>query len=143
MTDLPLKAKRLLKLTGKIIGGIILLIFLYGIVLANFHAKDGGRYECSGTLTSNGVSQEAQMFVRIELYRRWLMPWADRDGNAKIELPGHWSRAMSLEDASSLDLWFLHDGVRRFEGRISRLSNTISVATPQGVFDGSMKRLDP
>lgn len=148
VADMVKEAKRFMTLAGKvlrtIVGGLILLGFLQAaIMVTGLHIKDGGRYVCHGTLTSIGASRESQMFLRIEQYRKLLMLWGASDGIVRMEIPGLWNGAMSLEDANSLDLWFLNDGPgRKNVGRISRLSDTISVMTPYGVFDGSMKRIE-
>jgi hypothetical protein len=124
----------------KILGGLIILVVLLFLFVANFSATTF-RYECSGQITSNGTTQPAKLFFKLERYRWWVGLWSDSKGDAWVEVPnqtvsyfGHVSEAG--------DLLHLSDSPEKFGGIFSTLSHAIGVSLDAfGVFDGACKEI--
>ena len=104
-------------------------------------------FQCPGEISSNGNSQQATTYIKMEKYRWWVRFWSDSDGVVWLEVPtkrvfetfGHMER-IGDDQLVAFDDEDLNK--RTSKVYFSSLSNTLSISTPVWSFDGTCKRFE-
>jgi len=126
-------------LTKAIRFSVFALIFVIGafIFIVNFSSTETS-YRCVGKFTYNGDAlEQREIFIKHERYRWWVDLWSESnsDGNLWFEIPGksvhYFSHLHEMENMIQISI---EQG--KFKGQFSKLSNTLSLKTYIGVFDG-------
>jgi hypothetical protein len=124
----------------KVLGVLLVIAIALFLFAANFSAVDS-RYECSGTLSSNGTEQPSTIFLKLETYRPWVGLWSDSRGSAWVELPNQTVSYFEhiTEAGDQLQLW---GPPNKLGGNFSSLSKAITVDLGAfGVFEGRCRSI--
>jgi len=118
----------------KYLTGLVISIALLLLVLANFSVVES-HYKCSGESSLGQNKTHETLFMALERYRPWVSLWSESDGNMTIELPNEAVRYYS--HITEVDTQFqIYSSPNDLEGQFSTLSRSISVQTPDGLFEG-------
>ena len=117
----------------------VLLAVLVGgfLVVVNFSSVET-RYKCPGTLYSANESAPETAYIRVQRYRPWVGLWSESDGNLLLEFPHKAVEHFGQLEASSINLQ-IGTSDAPFKGIFSTVSNTITVNTHLGQFQGTCK----
>ena len=124
--------KKLIKLI-LIVFVVLILTYLY---LINFSIKEY-RYNCNGTITNEGKSEELNLFMKLNKYALYTKLWGDSDANIWIEVPNKWVDSKTNIKKVGDDIFHIRDSINNdLLGSFSSLSNTLSLKTHFGFYDG-------
>lgn len=131
--------KRLAKyLVASVLGMALLGLFIV------FFSSTETRYECSGALTEKGTrSPPTTVYLKIAEYRWWVGLWSRSDGEVWLEIPHKLTEYYGNVSRSGDNLLINAPSEKQGIGGIySKLSSSLSLQTPIGVFEGRCKRID-
>ena len=121
----------------KYLGYFVLVVVLLCLFVANFSSTKS-KFECSGELTSEGVSKSSTIYIQLEKYRWWVGFWSDSDGILYLEIPN--VTVKYFENLVELGPQIqIRDDQNKIEGNFSSLSKVLALSTPSGFFDGACK----
>jgi hypothetical protein len=125
---------------GQVLGTLAIVGVALFLIVVNFSAVQT-RYECPGTISRNGASETATLFVKVETYRWWVHLWADSDASFWYEIPsvtvGYFGDVIEVGD--QLQIYeFQNKGIA---GNFSTLSKALALKVPGGFFDGICKQI--
>lgn len=124
--------------TMKYLGSLVLSALLLFVFAVNFSSV-ASKFECSGEISSEGASQPATIYMKLEEYRWWV--WGGSDGSVLLERPN-----ITVEYfghvVESGDQFHIFDDQKKIKGYFSTLSKTLAISAPFGFFDGTCKRND-
>jgi hypothetical protein len=112
---------------------VFALVMLF-IFVTNFSASES-RFQCSGLVSLNRASTAATVYLKLERYRWWVGLWSDSDANLLIEIPSEVVENYGhvIEVGQQLQIYSFEKSLR---GNLSLLSNSLSLQTSRGFFDG-------
>lgn len=118
-------------------------LLLIGVLLLMFLANAGQseeRYRCDGEIELQSGAVEKSVFLKIQLYRRWIF-WGNSRGAAWSEIPNEYLEYYPhLSEAG--DLIWMSSSDSKHAGTFSTLSHALQLTTPAGSFTGMCKRAD-
>ena len=129
-----------MKTLGKVVLGLVVILVLAYVVLANFSVVNE-HFDCVGTTTKEGKSEEQEFVLRVGLYR-WWVSWGDSDGTVWVELPNKRVKWFNTLRVDSIALRFGDDGNvftagASEAGRLSTISHVASIFLKDyGVLNG-------
>lgn len=119
----------------------IVPLAVVAVVMLMFSSRST-RYRCVGTPLSDGSHT---LFMELEEYRWWVGLWSDSDGMLRYEIPTRFTDHYGLLDESG-DMIRIYDRplegeTKELAGTFSKMSESLSVATPWGRFEGECIRV--
>jgi hypothetical protein len=128
--------KKLLKIAAAL---LVVPVLLY-VVAVNFSAIES-RYECKGTIISNGITRPTVVYVKLNEYRWWVGLWSDSDGSLNLEIPNEFVDYFGdLKEVG--DQLQVFDHSKNLVGSYSRLSGTLALKTSRGFIDGTCVKIE-
>ena len=126
---------KLIKFAGTLVVAALLL-FLFVVYFSSVES----RFQCSGDISSQGSSQPATIYMKLNEYRWWVGLWSDSDGSVWLEIP---NRALEyfehvVEVGDQLQIY----EQKTPRGHFSTLSKNLAVTTASWSFDGTCKKIE-
>lgn len=117
----------------------VVLVFVSIVAFSSAETK----HKCTGTITEQGVQSPMTIYVKFAEYRWWVGLWSRSDGAVWLEIP-HKTTEYYESVSRSGDSLLINASSNKLGvgGLYSKLSNSLSLQTPMGVFDGNCKRID-
>lgn len=110
------------------------------LIAVNFSEADT-RYECPGTITSEGAVREKIVFLEIREYRWWVGLWSDSHGSMHLEIPNELVRYFAHLTRTGHQLQVRHGPNGQLQGNFSSLSHTLALASGIGFIDAKCRPL--
>lgn len=129
-----------MKKLSKFIAASVALIVIVFVLIVTLSAIDT-RLQCTGTLTQQSVASPMTIFVKITEYRWWVGLWSESEGNVWLEIPNRSFEYYENVSRNGESLLINAPSGRGVGGLYSKLSNSLSLQTKMGVFDGSCQRV--
>tara|TARA_R110002020_G_scaffold52042_3_gene146790 strand:+ start:358 stop:756 length:399 start_codon:yes stop_codon:yes gene_type:complete len=124
----------------KVIAALLVTLVLLFVVVAKFSAIES-RYECKGTIISNGITRPTLVYIKLNEYRWWVGLWSDSDGSLNLEVPNEFVDYFGhLKEVG--DLLQIFDHSKNLVGSYSRLSGTLALQTDLGFIDGTCVKIE-
>jgi hypothetical protein len=116
-------------------------IFVVLLVLCFFLAKFSSvetHFKCTGEITKGNVIQGSKtVFIKLNEYRPWVGLWSSSHGSVNLEIPNQWFDYFEQVDIVGDQLQiYTNYPEKTLKGNFSKLSKTLSIDTPYGVFEG-------
>ena len=112
--------------------------FLLFLLAANFSSVES-RFQCDGSVESNGTSEPGIVFINVHRYRWWVGLWSASDGDIWLERPGvtfeYFGKLVEVGD----QLQFYERDSSLIRGAFSSLSKHLLVMAPALTFEGTCK----
>ena len=122
---------------------LILIIFLFALLMyVKNTAVTEYRYECKGTITDEGKTQDLTVFVKLSVFAFYTHLWGNSDGSIWLEVPNQWVESYSDLDEVG-DAYHIYNNKREaLKGNFSTLSKTLAISTYYGFYDGVCKAIE-
>ena len=131
-----------MKKLPKFVAASVVLIVIIVVLIVSCSSTDT-RLQCTGTLTRQSVASPMTIFVKITEYRWWVGLWSESHGALWVEIPHEASEYYERVSRNGENLLISSSSSRLGVGGLySKLSDTLSLHMPMGVFDGSCQRAD-
>lgn len=121
----------------KYLAALLLIVVATFVFVANFSATEA-RLACSGTIASGSGGKASQIFLKVHEYRWWVGLWSDSDGSIWLEIPNaavdYYPHVKAVGDELQI-----REAAGFLRGTLSKLSMTLMLSTPRGMFEGTCK----
>jgi hypothetical protein len=122
----------------KVLGASALALVAIAVLLLKFSAVET-RYRCTGSLATQGQTDNVEVFLKRQSYRWWVGLWSQSQGSFWLEIPNRTVEYYS--NVTGTDILGL-SGSDGFRGTFSTLSNALQVNVPTvGNFTGVCQRI--
>jgi hypothetical protein len=124
----------------KALAALLAILFVLLIFAVKFSTVES-RYECKSTITFNGTTRPAVVYLKITEARWWARLWSDSDGDMNLEIPNEFVDYFShIKEVGDQLQIFDHRG--NLVGTYSSLSGALMLKTTRGLIEGKCVRIE-